>query len=191
MKSGKAAGLDELPLEFWKLDSLQDHLLRFCNATLNGDRPLEWGLSAIVPVPKKGDLTKVDNYRGISLTQVAAKFYNRLILNRIRPEIDRILRFNQNGFRPSRSTSSQVLALRRLIEEVKNHNIEAVITFIDFRKAFDSVNRKKMFKILSAYGISQKLVDAIEIMYTNNRATVLTSEGETETFRCDNWYITR
>ena len=182
MKPGKAAGLDGLPLEFWKVESHLDRLLHFCNLTLNGERPPEWGLSSIVPVPKKGDLTKVDNYRGISLTQVAAKLYNRLILNRIRPEIDDKLRFNQNGFRPSRSTSSQVLALRRLVEEVNNHKVEAVLTFIDFKKAFDSVNRKTMFKILLAYGIPEKLVNAIKIMYTNNRAMVMTSEGETDFF---------
>eukprot|EP00111_Clytia_hemisphaerica_P013338 TCONS_00039146-protein len=182
MKNGKAAGVDGLPLEFWKLDSLSTVLLHFCNATLNGERPDEWGLSCIVPVPKKGDLTKVDNYRGISLTQVAAKLYNRLILNRIRPEIDQKLRFNQNGFRPSRSTSSQVLALRRLVEEVNNHNVEAVLTFIGFKEAFDSINRESMFKILLAYGIPDKHVNAIQIMYTNNRANVMTSEGETEFF---------
>ena len=182
MKSGKASGLDGLPLEFWSIDGLFEFLLQFCNETLNGNRPDEWGLSSIVPVPKKGDLTSVDNYRGISLTQVAAKVYNRLILNRIRPEMDQILRFNQNGFRPSRSTSSQVLALRRLVEEIRNHNAEAVLTFIDFRKAFDSIDRKTMFKILLAYGIPEKIVNAIEIMYTNNRATVMTSDGETDYF---------
>ena len=181
MKLGKAAGLDGLPLEFWRKHF--NHLLEFCNVTLNGNRPPEWGCSAIVPVPKKGDLTKVDNYRGISLTQVAAKVYNRLILNRIRPEIDKILRFNQNGFRPSRSTSSQIMALRRIIEEMKNHNLEAVITFIDFRKAFDSINRSKMFKILLAYSVPPRLVEGIKLMYTDNKATVMTSEGETDFFK--------
>ena len=48
---------------------------------LGGNRPKEWGLSGIVPVPKKGNLTIPDNYRDISLTQVAAKVYNQLLLN--------------------------------------------------------------------------------------------------------------
>ena len=137
LKNGKAPGLDGLPSEFWKLPKMREKLHRFCSQTFLGNRPKEWGVSALIPVPKKGDLTKTDNYRGISLSQVGAKVYNRCLLNRIRPVLDKVLRPNQNGFRPERSTSSHVLALRRIVEELKNHKKEAVISFIDFRKAFD------------------------------------------------------
>jgi hypothetical protein len=185
MKAGKAPGLDGLPVELWRLPKVRESLTTFCNQTLSGNRPTEWGLSGIVPVPKKGNLTLPDNYRGISLTQVAAKIYNRLLLNRLRPVIDKLLRPNQNGFRPSRSTSSQILALRRIVEEVLNHKKEAVLVFIDFRKAFDSIDRNTMFEILSAYGVPSLIVDAIRIMYINTSATVLTPEGETDTFNID------
>ncbi|KAI8494372.1 hypothetical protein Bbelb_275980 [Branchiostoma belcheri] len=139
-------------------------------------------VGGIVPIPKKGNLTLPDNYRGISLSQVAAKVYNRLLLNRLRPVIDKLLRPNQNGFRPSRSTSAQILAFRRIVEEVRNHQKEAVLIFIDFKKAFDSINRDTMFKILQAYGVPLQIVNAIKIMYDNTKATVLTPEGETDTF---------
>ena len=152
------------------------------NATLEGNSPPEWGLSGIVLVPKKGDLTIPDNYRGISLSQTAAKVYNRLLLNRIRPEVEKILRPNQSGFRPLRSTASQILALRRLIEEIRNHQKEAAIIFIDFRKAFDSVDRPTMFKILHAYGIPEETINAIKIMYEDTSAVVLTPEGESDSF---------
>ena len=139
-------------------------------------------MSGLTPIPKKGDLKKTDNYRGISLTQIAAKIYNRCLLNRIRPVIDKVLRANQNGFRKGRSTTSHLLALRRIVEELKNHDKEAVITFIDFRKAFDSINRKRMFEILSAYGIPSSVVDAIQVMYKDTYAKVLTPEGETNAY---------
>ena len=154
MKNGKAPGLDGLPPEFWKLPKVKKSLLSFCNKTYSGNRPKEWGLSGITPIPKKGDLTITDSYRGISLTQVASKIYNRCLLNRVRPVIDKVLRPNQNGFRKGRSTTSHILALRRIVEELKNHDIEAVLTFIDFRKAFDSIDRGRMFQILEAYGIA-------------------------------------
>ena len=67
-------------------------------------KPNIWSLSNIIPVPKSGDLSKPDNYRGISLTCVIAKMYNRMILNRMRSAIDPWLRTNQNGFREGRST---------------------------------------------------------------------------------------
>ena len=185
LKNGKAPGLDGLPPEFWKLPDVKSSLLRFCNETFHGNRPKEWGISGLTPIPKKGDLKKTDNYRGISLTQIAAKIYNRCLLNRIRPVIDRVLRTNQNGFRKGRSTTSHLLALRRIVEELKNHDKEAVITFIDFRKAFDSINRERMFEILRAYGIPSSVVDAIHIMYKDTFALVITPEGETGTFKID------
>ena len=174
MKNGKAPGLDGLPPEFWKLKKMKKSLLKFCNATYYG----------LTPIPKKGDLEKSDNYRGISLTQVASKIYNRC-LNRIRPVIDKVLRPNQNGFRQGKSTTSHIFALHRIVEELKNYNKEAVVAFIDFRKAFDSIDRGKMFQILNAYGIPLEVVDAIKVMYEDTSALVITPEGETNTFSID------
>ena len=134
-------------------------------------------------MPKKGDLTRCTNYRGISLSQIASKIYTRFILNRIRPVIDKLLRPNQNGFRPGKSTSSHLLALRRIIEELCNHKKEAVITFIDFKKAFDSIDRSKILKILAAYGIFSKIVNAIRVMYENTSYLVVTFEDNTDIFQ--------
>ena len=136
----------------------------------------------IIPVPKSGDLSKTDNYRGISLICIIAKIYNRMILNHIRSVIDLRLRVNQNGFRPERTTVAQILTLRRIIEGVKANNIKAVMTFIDFKKAFDSIHQGKMMRILKAYGIPPNLLQAIKKMYTNTKAKVISPDGETESF---------
>ena len=53
----------------------------------------------ILPFPKKGDLGLAKNYRGITLTSIAAKIYNVLLRNCIEHKIDNILRKKQNGFR--------------------------------------------------------------------------------------------
>ena len=50
----------------------------------------------------------VNNYRGITLTSIAAKIYNTLLYNCTEPEIQKILRKNQNGFQKNRSTTSQI-----------------------------------------------------------------------------------
>ena len=93
-----------------------------------------------------------------------------------------LLRPNQNGFRAERSTTSHILALRRLIEGIKDKQLECIITFIDFKKAFDSVHRGKMLKILKAYGIPDGIVKAIDIMYSNTQAVVISPDGETDAF---------
>ena len=77
-----------------------------------------------------------------------------MILNRIRPEIDPILRKNQNGFRKNRSTLGQILTIRRILEGVKSKNLPLTLLFINFSKAFDSIKRNKMEQILQIYGIT-------------------------------------
>ena len=183
LKLGKAAGPDDIPPEVYRSCDFDDMCLKFCNdALIKDQKPELWSYMNIIPVPKSGDLSKTDNYRGISLICIIAKMYNRMILNRIRSEIDMRLRNNQNGFRPKRTTVAQILALRRIIEGVQRNNLTAILTFIDFKKAFDSIHHGKMMKILRAYGIPPNLLRAIERMYTGTKAKVISPDGETEMF---------
>ena len=124
----------------------------------------------ILPFPKKGDLGLAENYRGITLTSIAAKIYNALLRNRIEPKIDNILRKNQNGFQRNRSTTSQILTIRRILEGVRAKNLQATLIFVDFTKAFDSIHRGKMEQIILAYGIPKETVAAITILYRNTKS---------------------
>ena len=87
-----------------------------------------------------------------------------MLLNRIRPVLDPLLRKNQNGFRQNRSTTGQILTIRRIIEEAKSKKLPATLLFIDFSKAFDSIHRGKMREILTAYGLPEEIVKAIYIV---------------------------
>ena len=106
-----------------------------------------------------------------------------LILNRLQPKMDNFLRNNQNGFRPGRSTTTHILAPRRLIEEVKAHNKKAIILYVDFRKAFDSIHRGKMLKILKAYDVPPNLLNAISLLYEDTKAKIITPDGDTDFFQ--------
>ena len=136
----------------------------------------------ILPFPKKGGLVLAKNYRGITLTSIAAKIYNALPRKRIEPKIDNILRKNQNGFRKNRSTTSQILTIRRILEGVRVKNLQATLLFVDFTKAFDSIHRGKMEQILLAYGLPKETVAAIMILYRNTKVKVRSPDGDTEYF---------
>ena len=183
IKCNKSSGEDGVTPEVIKYVPIDELILEIINRAYDeGELPGVWSTLNIIPIPKSGNLTKVDNYRGISLSSVVAKTYNRMILNRIRPFVDPLLRNSQNGFRQDRSTVGQVLALRRILEGVRERNLEAVITFVDFSKAFDSIHRRKLFNILQAYGIPEKLVQAISVTYSNTHAKVCSPDGETDYF---------
>ena len=133
-------------------------------------------------VGSKGDLGLAKNYRGISLTSIAAKIYNALLRNRIEPQIDNILRKKQNGFWRNRSTTSQILTIRRILEGVRAKNLQATLLFVNFTKAFDSIHRGKMEQILLAYGLPKETVAAITILYRNTKVKVRSPDGDTEYF---------
>ena len=136
----------------------------------------------ILPFPKKGDLGLAKNYQGITLTSIAAKIYNAQLRNRIEPKIDNILRKNQKGFWRNRSTTSQILTIRRILEGLWAKNLQATLLFVDFTKAFNSIHRGKMEQILLAYSLPKETIAAITILYRNTKVKVCSLDGDTEYF---------
>ena len=129
----------------------------------------------------KGDLGLTKNYRGITLTSIAAKIYNALRRNRIEPKINNIRRKNRKDFRRNRSTS-QILTIRRILEGVRAKNLLATILFVDFTRAFDSIHRGKMEQILLAYSLPKETVAAIMILCRNTKVKVRSPNGDTDCF---------
>ena len=125
MKKNKAAGLDSaITAEALQHggDAMVDIVHDFCSEVFSTlIPPSQWTTSVIVPLPKKGDLSLMTNYRGISLLSITAKVYNKILLNRIRDHVDPILRSNQAGFRSGRSCAQQLHILRRIMEGFQDY----------------------------------------------------------------------
>ena len=179
LKTGKACGMDSIPPELLKLTGIHETLLPVLNQAFEtGVVPEEWKVSGIIPIFKKGDASVCANYRGIALMSLAAKLYNRILLNCIQPHVEPLLRPNQNGFRVGRSTIQHILALRRIIEKCTvRQECQCVVTFIDFSKAFDSISRTRMEKVLYKYDLSTKIVTAVMSMYSGTTTRVVTADG--------------
>ena len=149
--------------------------------------------SAVIPVPRKGHLTDPFYYRGISLIPITTKIHNKLVVNRLIIQVDPILRLNQNGFRKGRSTIAQVVTLRRIVEEMNRYNKDVMICFVDIYKAFDSISRARPCSLHGAKKMRRLLLETMEsrpmllrqldhYLYTNTKAAVITTDGETDFF---------
>ena len=74
---------------------------------------------------------------------IAAEIYNKKMLNHLVTFVRPLLRKNQNGFRRRRTTLSRIVYLRKILEESQATNRDLALVFIDFSKAFDSVDRRE------------------------------------------------
>ena len=143
----------------------------------------DWRRGAIVKLPQKGNISDCNNWRGITLLSIPGNmFCSSVLLNRLREHVDNILREEQAGFRKGRSSSEQIFTLWTIIEQSIEHQTPLIFNFIDFKKAFDSIHRESLWKILKLYGVSDKFINIFKTLYLNSSCCVKTSVGNTEMF---------
>jgi len=127
-----------------------------CKIWKDEKMPDDWKVGMSVPLFKKSDKMKCENYRGITLLNVAYKILSSIILERLKEYSEEILGEYQCGFRPQRGTTDQIFLVRQRLEKFYAHDIDLHLLFIDFKNAFDSINQKK------ATGLSSEFWDTEE-----------------------------
>ncbi|BDA51414.1 RNA-directed DNA polymerase from mobile element jockey [Coccomyxa sp. Obi] len=131
----------------------------------SGEAPSDWKKALLVPVLKKGDTTKLDNYRGISLLSIAGKVYALLLQTRLEKWAETILSETQSGFRAGRGCTDAIFCLKLLYERALRKQKPVYTCFIDLSKAYDSADRQLAWQILRSRGAPTKVVDLIQDLH--------------------------
>lgn len=185
LKSGKAPGPDGIPAEAIKADlSTSTDMLHslFTKVWEEEKVPENWKEAVIIKLPKKGDLTSCNNYRGIMLLSVPGKVLNRILLERIKTAVDPLLRDQQAGFRTNRSCTDQIATLRIIVEQSVEWNSSLYINFIDYEKAFDSVDRETLWALMRHYGVPDKIISLVQNTYQDMACKVLHAGQMSDSF---------
>ena len=185
LKNGKAAGCDNIPPEAIKAgeDTSEEVLLDLCNRIWSEEKmPEGWKKGLLIKLPKKGDLSYCKNWRGIMLLNMASKVFCRVILEHIKTALDGKLREEQAGFRAGRSCTDEIATLRIIVEQSIEWQSSLYINFIDFEKAFDSISREVLWKLLRHYGMPDKMVTIIRVLYEGFSAQVVHNGQRTQPF---------
>ena len=186
LKKGKSAGVDNIPAELVREggDSMITFLTNVCNKIWQtGEWPTSWTQSLIITLPKKGNLQQCQNYRTISLISHPSKVMLKVLLNRLRPQAEKIIAEEQAGFRPGRSTTEQIFNLRILCERYLQHQQDLYHVFVDFKKAFDRVWHEALWATLKFYNINSNLIKVMQNLYSKASSAVYFDNSIGEWFK--------
>ncbi|KAK3554542.1 hypothetical protein QTP70_025394 [Hemibagrus guttatus] len=187
MKSGKAVGPDDIPVEVWKClgEATVEFLTNLFNRVLESEKmPEEWRRSVLVPIFKnKGDVQSCSNYRGIKLMSHTMKLWERVVEARLRKVVE--ICEQQYGFMPRKSTMDAIFALRILMEKYRDGQRELHCVFVDLEKAYDRVPREELWYCMRKSGVAEKYVRVVQDMYERSRTVVRCAVGQTEEFKVE------
>ena len=98
---------------------------------------------------------------------IPSKVFCKVVTMRIMEAVDEILQKEQAGFRPGRGTTEHIFMLRNILEQCNEWRTDIYVNVLDFEKAFDSIHRTSLWKILRQYRIPRKILHIITLFYNN------------------------
>ena len=128
-----------------------------------GSLPSDWKLAHTVPIHKKGDKGDIENYRPISLTSIISKLFEKCIRDELFLECKHLLHDTQHGLLPSKSCTTQLVSFSHDISVGLNSNNLIDVIYLDFAKAFDTVNHDIiLLKLKNEYNIDGLMLKFIK-----------------------------
>ncbi|CAI6012418.1 unnamed protein product [Closterium sp. NIES-65] len=176
LADGKSPGKDGLPKELFERqwDVLGKEFLRMAQSfSVSATIPASIKEAITILLHKKGEKDNLDNYRPITLLNFTYKVLARVVANRMKMHLHKVISAEQYGFIPGRRISEAIGVVADVIEAAKKGNEDWYMLLVDFRKAFDSVSRSFLFSTLKEMGFPERFVGWVEGLHKDTRTRLL------------------
>lgn len=190
MKKGKTPGPDGITAEFYlcffnELKYVFKNIFDKIEIKKELSRSMRYGMISLI-YKNKGDKSDLKNFRPISLLNVDYKILARIMSNRLKNVLPRIISPNQSCCILGKDISDTICSVRDLIDLVEMDEIDGFLLKLDQEKAFDRVGHEYLFAVLNKFGFGNRFKNWIEIFYTNIFSSVKCNGFLTNYFKLKN-----
>ena len=150
--------------------------------------PSNWALGYVIPIYKnKGARDDPNNYRGITLLSALGKLFTSILNTRVTNFVDNVglLGEEQAGFRANYSTMDHIFTLNSIIDMYIKNGKRLYCAFVDYKKAFDLIDRSALWSTLIANGINGKVTTVIYNLYNDAKSCIKSNNSFSKYFECN------
>ena len=188
MPNNKSPGSDGLSVEFYKcfwvdikklmIDSLNEgYLINELSETQKQ--------GILILLYKKGDKRLLDNWRPISLLNIDYKIAAKVLCKRLQNVLTTIISTDQTGYRKFRSAAENIRLVEDVIDYCEHFNIEGILLFLDFKKAFDNVDHELLFQLMHRFNFKDSFIRWIKVLYNKATGKVINHGWVTQAFKIE------
>ncbi|GFS54640.1 retrovirus-related Pol polyprotein from type-1 retrotransposable element R2, partial [Nephila pilipes] len=179
-----APGLDQITYRQWReVDPRCLVLSKIFNICLKfKDVPKAWKMSNCVLIHKKDDLSLIENWKPISLSNTIYKLFMKCLTRKLQDwcSFNQVLSSAQKGFTPHDGVIEHNFLLSQFIENAKRNKTDAILAFLDISNAFGSLPHEVLFNALEREGVDVEFTTLIQNIYLGSNTCILTEDGPTE-----------
>ena len=175
MKNNKSPGSDGIVVEFYKMywhEISQDLLEVYHHCFTDGKLTHSQDLAILRLIFKNGAREKIENWRPISLLNIDAKLLSKVLAERLKIVLPRIIHLDQKGCVKGRFIGHNIRLIEDMMDSCEN---EEVILLLDQQKAFDRVEHDWLFLVLDKFGFGDRFKKWLKILYRNMQSAILTN----------------
>ena len=184
--SNKSPGNDGLPAEFYKafwedISKLLVSALNYSNESGTLSVSQRRGLIKLIP-KKNSILSNLKNWRPLSLLNTDYKIASKAIANRLKKVLPNLINQDQTDFLKNRSISENILLVEGMLRHIEREKIPGLLLFVDFEKAFDTIEWAFIVKTLKNLSFDPSPVKWFETLYSDPQSNVMNNGWASEFF---------